>query len=95
MTEERKQELRRLLEEAMESLEIQSSLGQQSSFSADEYRKHLRECWTSYSEESRSVLDFRPEIVSDEAKSKLRGFIPYTPHLISANLGIFWYRSSD
>ena len=75
MTEERKQELRRLLEEAMGSLVARSHLGQRSSLSVDEYGRRLRERWASYSEESRSVLDFGPQIACDETKSKLRGFI--------------------
>ena len=75
MNEERKQELRRLLAEALESLEIRNTFRDGPSLSVDEYGKHLRERWVSYSEESRSVRDVRPEITSDETKSKIRGLI--------------------
>ena len=76
MTEERKQELRRLLEEAMESLVILRS-GDEPSFIREEvYREHLLQRWTAYSENVRSVLvSFTPHITSEVTKSKLLDFI--------------------
>ena len=85
MTEERKQELRQLLEEAMESLVIRLNLGYQSLLLRDVYRKQLpveiyRKClqerWPSYSEDSKSILyDFRPDVVNSTTTSKLLDFI--------------------
>ena len=76
MTEERKQELRRLLEEAMESLVILRS-GDEPSFIREEvYREHLLQRWTAYSENVRSALvSFTPHITSEVTKSKLLDFI--------------------
>ena len=88
MTEERKQELRQLLDEAMERLEIRHS-GPQSSLrfvetmpsflSVNTYRKHLQQRWTAYwdySDDSLSVLVyFKPNIVSEAIQSKLLNFI--------------------
>ena len=56
MTEERKQELRQLLNEAMESLEIQTLSGKRYSFPVDVYIECLRERWASYSAESMDIL---------------------------------------
>ena len=73
MTDEKKQELRQLLEEAMGSLGI--LLWTRGSLSVAEYGKQLRERWASYSAESKSVYDFTPNIVSEKTKLKLRAFI--------------------
>ena len=85
MTEEKKQELRQLLDEAMVSLEIQRSGTEPSLPSMDvrrspmdvhRYRTYLQQRWTSYSEDSLSVLrSFKPDIVSGTTKSKLLDFI--------------------
>ncbi len=76
MTEERKQELRRLLEEAMESLEVLRSGTESSLVAVEVYREHLQRRWTSYSENVRSALvSFTPNIVSKTTKAKLLGFI--------------------
>ena len=76
MTEERKQELRQLLEEARESLVILRS-GDEPSFIREEvYREHLLQRWTAYSENVRSALvSFTPQITSEVTKSKLLDFI--------------------
>ena len=73
MTDEKKQELRQLLEEAKGSLGI--LLWSRGSLSVSEYGKQLRERWASYSAESKSVYDFTPNIVSEKTKLKLRAFI--------------------
>ena len=73
MTEERKQELRQLLQKIMESVEIVSQDG--GSLPVTEYGAQLRERWASYSAESRSVKDFSPSIVIDETALKLHAFI--------------------
>ena len=78
MTEERKQELRQLLEEAMESLEIGRSKGGVSLPSIDkrEYRELLLHRWVSHSENSRLVWEtFEPDIRNETTKSKLLDFI--------------------
>ena len=70
MTEERKQELRQLLNEAMASLEIRPRSRVESSLlPVDVYRKQLQQRWTSYS------VDFNPYIASEATKSKLLDFI--------------------
>ena len=70
MTEERKQELRQLLTEAMTSLEIRPrSRAESSLLPVDVYRKQLQQRWTSYS------VDFNPYIASEATKSKLLDFI--------------------
>ena len=66
MTDEKKQELRQLLEEAKGSLGI--PLWSRGSLSVSEYGKQLRERWASYSAESKSVYDFTPNIVSKKKK---------------------------
>lgn len=77
MTEERKQELRQLLQEAMENLEIVSRFTHppMPSIDIDKYKWHLRESWTSYSPNSAwFVNQFKPKTNTD-AKSKLLDFI--------------------
>ena len=76
MTEKRKQELRGLLEEATGSLEIRSCSGDWSLMCLEVYTKHLRECWTSYSKDSKAIVfRFRPRIISSATESKLLYFI--------------------
>ena len=82
MTEERKQELRRLLEEAMGSLEIRYDHAKGYIYeyslilSEREYRMYLYELWSAYSPEPywfyRSVA---PHIVSETTKTRFAGFI--------------------
>ena len=84
MTEERKQELRRLLEEAtaVENLEIRyehargTIYGYGLRISVSEYQRYVQQRWSAYSKEptwfSRSV---KPHIVSEPTKSKLLNFI--------------------
>ena len=77
MTEDRKQELRQLLGEAMEGLEIRDEYGVSLSLPEDVYRSYLKESWKHYG------LDcFYPhwirlslDIVSEKTKSRLLGFI--------------------
>ena len=75
MTEERKQELRQLLNEAMESLEIQTLSGKRYSFPVDVYIERLRERWASYSAESMDILGLQLGIISQATKSKLLNFL--------------------
>ena len=73
MTDEKKQELRQLLQKVMESVKIVSR--DRGSLPVSEYGKQLRERWASYSAESISVRDFSPSIVIDETILKLRALI--------------------
>ena len=78
MTKKRKEELRQLLEEAIENLKIRHNLlgwlGLPS-LELGEYRGHLNRAWTSHSEESSWIVDhYRLEIESN-IESKLLGFI--------------------
>lgn len=73
MTEEKKQELRQLLEEAIENVEIESRDGQ--ALSIAEYGEQLRERWASYSAESKSVKDFTFSITIDDTTLKLHALI--------------------
>ncbi len=79
MTEERKQELRQLLQEAMENLEIRqrsSSHSQSLSMDTHRYRSLLQQYWTSYSESALSIVrNYEPHIVSGGTKLKLLDFI--------------------
>ena len=76
MTEEKKRELAKLLEEAMGSLEIRSLSGDRALMCLEVYTEHLRKCWASYSKESKKVVfRFRPRIVSEAIRSKLLDFI--------------------
>ncbi len=84
MTEERKQKLRHLLEEATtkENLEIRyehargNIYGYELSLPVDEYRTYLHKRWASYSAELLGFShDFKPNIVSKATKSKLQDFI--------------------
>ena len=72
MTEERKQELKQLLNEAMASLEIRRTGTDPALLPIDVYREHLQQCWTSCAVESLPVLVcFKPNVVSETTKSKL------------------------
>ena len=77
MTEERKQELRQLLEEAMDNLEIRPFGGDGSVVQPlDEYKRQLYKRWTFYSEcPPRGTVEFLPYIVNEATKSKLLDFI--------------------
>jgi len=75
MTEERKQELKQLLNEAMVNLEVRRSGTEPSLLPMEVYRTLLRRRWTFYSEDSSSVLDFNPYITNEVTKSKLLDFI--------------------
>ena len=84
MTEERKQELVNLLEEATtkENLKIRYKHGRGSIYgyevflSVDEYRRYLQERWASYSvEPTWFFFNVRPYIVGETTKSKLLGFL--------------------
>ena len=74
MIEERKQELRQLLIEAMTSLEIRRSGTEPSLLPVEAYRIRLWQCWASHSEDL-GILSFDPHIVSETTKSKLLDFI--------------------
>ena len=74
MTEERKQKLRQLLNEAMMCLEIRRSGTKPSLLPMQVYRMLLQQRWTSYSEDL-GILIFDPHIVSETTKSKLLDFI--------------------
>ena len=75
MTEERKQELRQLLAEAMSNLDIRRHSGVgPSSLPVEVYRTLLDQSWTSYSEDL-GILSFAPHIVNGITKSKLLDFI--------------------
>ena len=76
MTEERKQELRQLLTEAMTSLEIRRSGSESSLLPVDVYRERLRQRWTSRSDNSLILMGvFEPYIVNEAIESKLLNFI--------------------
>ena len=77
MTEERKQELRQLLEEAMDNLEIRP-FGRDGSVvqPLDEYKRQLHKRWTFYSERPpRGTVEFLPYIANETTKSRLLDFI--------------------
>ena len=84
MTEERKQELRQLLEEATteENLKIRYVHGQgkiyryELSIPIDEYRDYLQARWASYSTEPSGFSSaVKPHIVNQAIKSTLQEFI--------------------
>ena len=76
MTEERKQELKQLLNEAMASLVIRPQRSGLPSMDVQEYRNYLQRRWKFYPEDSISVLiRYKPDIVNDTTKSKLLDFI--------------------
>ena len=79
MTEKRKQELKQLLCEAMENLEIRprpSNSSQSPPVDVHNYRRQLQQRWTFYSESPLAILwAYDPHIVSEVVKSKLIDFI--------------------
>ena len=84
MTEERKQELRRLLEEALaeENLKIQYNHGKNRAYDdwlsipRKEYQTFLRQRWDSFSfEPFWFYSDVKPHLVNETVKSRLLGFI--------------------
>ena len=74
MTEERKQELRQLLEDAMDNLQIRSQFDGVS-IAPDQYKQHLRRAWTSYVQNSVWIVKHFTIDVSANIKSKLLDFI--------------------
>ncbi len=79
MTENRKQELARLLHEAVANLEIQlrpANRSQLVTIDLHEYRRDLQESWTSHSLNSASmVMRYEINITNDAIKSKLLDLI--------------------
>ena len=78
MTEDRKQELRQLLEEAMGSLEIRDEYGGgQLALPVDVYRRYLQERWKYFGLERFSPFWFRPtlDIKSTSIRSRLLDYI--------------------
>ena len=102
MTEERKQELRQLLEEARKSLVIRYGYGGSLSIPMDVYRRYLEERWTYYGIDFLSFassIDFAPDVADGSTKSNLLDFIreelapfivknsiPTASYVIEANL---------
>ena len=76
---EEKEELRQLLEDAMDNLQIQprrKNRHQLPSIDVDKYRKHLQQSWVSDSPNFLSVvLDYELHIASESTKSELLEFI--------------------
>ena len=103
MTEERKQELRQLLEETMESVIIEAS-EQYKPISVEEYRKCAKAFRESYRPDLSFIFDYWPNIQDEAVKSKLFNFIkeeladyilqnesaepPWTYSICPANLAI-------
>lgn len=81
MNEKRKEELRRLLEEAMENLEVQCRPDLRSQFPSidvDDYRSYLYEHWETHANSQEAALvefNYNLHIVSDVIKSKLLSFL--------------------
>ena len=78
MTEERKQKLRQLLEEAMDNMEVRISSGdkyQLPSMDVDKYKWHLRQSWTSYSERSLWIVSHYSPNIDWNVKSELLEFM--------------------
>ena len=77
MIDERKQELTRLLQEALANLEIrQDSADRHQSIHVNQYRSILQRHWTSYSTNFLSpIMPYEPHIVNGSTKSKLLDFI--------------------
>ena len=77
MTEQRKEELRQLLYEAMEDLEIRPRLAHRfplPPMDVHTYKAYLRKHWTSYSSDSLSVMNYVPH-TSKSTKLTLLDFI--------------------
>lgn len=79
MTEAKREELKQLLQEAMENLEIQQRSANSSPLSPMDlhgYRVHLRQYWQSYSDTSYWVVgSYESNIVNEDVKSKLLDYI--------------------
>ena len=76
MTKERKQELRLLLQEALANLEIRPYGGFDGlSITPDQYKCHLQQAWSSYSENSLWIVQHFTVDISGETKSKFLEFI--------------------
>ena len=74
MTEERKRELRQLLEEAMKDVVIKSHSGDKL-ISIDKYREDVQACRQAYRPDLSYIWHYHPEIQNDVVKSKLFDFI--------------------
>ena len=74
MTEERKQELRQLLDEAMKCLEIQTG-EMYKPITIDRYRECLQEFRKAYRPDLSSVLYYYPYVQNDLIKSRLLDFL--------------------
>ena len=79
MTDERKRELTRLLQEALANLEIRRDLaGRHQSIDVNEYRAILQQHWASYSlspDLLSYVISYEPHIINGSMTSKLLDFI--------------------
>ena len=78
MTEERKQELRLLLEKAMASLKIKTRFSNTPKLPAmevDSYKWHLQQSWTSYSEHSLRMVNHYKLGIDSGIQSKLLEFM--------------------
>ena len=76
MTDERKQELRQMLQEAMKCLEIQTS-EMYKPITIDRYRECLQEFRKAYRPELSSILYYHPYVKNDLIKSRLLDFLKY------------------
>ena len=74
MTEERKQELRQLLEEAMQSIVIEVPEGYEP-ISVEKYREDAKAFRESYRPDLSFILEYSPNIQDDAMKSKLFNFM--------------------
>ena len=74
MTEERKQELRQLLSEAMQSVIIEVPEGYKV-ISVEEYRECAKAFRKSYRPDLSFILEYQPNIQNDSVKSKLFNFM--------------------
>ncbi len=76
MTEEGKQELTQLLQEALANLEIRPYGGFGGlSITPDEYKRHLQRAWSSYSKNSLWIVQHFTVDISGEIRSKILEFI--------------------
>ena len=76
MTEERKQKLTQLLQEALANLEIRPYGGFEGlSITPDEYKLHLQRAWSSYSKSSLWIVQHFTVDISGETESNLLEFI--------------------
>ncbi len=72
----KKDELKQLLEEAIENLVLRPYGGFNGlSITPDQYKWHLQQAWTSYSEHSLWIVQHFTVDISDETKSKILEFI--------------------